>query len=101
MNPKANGQHQRSDTIRPKMTRTSQQEHMKIPFLLQLRTPMPRARQTPINTTPRIEKVVGTGTVEPVSEEIGEDVSYAVVERTELVFDVGAERRFIRETGEL
>lgn len=81
--------------------RTGQQEHGEIPLLLQLRTPIPCARQTPIDTTPRIEKVVGPGTVETMPEEIGEDVSHTVFDRTELVFDVGTQRRFVRESGYL
>lgn len=74
--------------------RTGQQEYGEIPLLLQLRTPVPCARQTPIDTAPCIEKVVGSGTVEAMSEEIREDLSYAVVDRTELVFDVGTQRGF-------
>ena len=93
--------HQTHHTPNQKHKRTRQQKHRKIPLLLQLRTPIPRARQPPVDTAPRIEKVVRPGPVEPVPKEIAQDVAYAVVGRAEFVLDVGEQRGLVRETGYL
>ena len=73
---------------------TCQQENMEIPLLLQRITPIPRARQPPINTTTRIIEIISTRSIKPMTEKISKDLPIEIFHRSKLLFDVGPQRRY-------
>ena len=54
--------------------RTSEQEHVEIPLLLERRAPIPRAREAPIDAAPRVIEIVCAAPVERVPEKVAENV---------------------------
>jgi hypothetical protein len=69
---------------------TCEQKHREIPLLFQLRTPVPCAGQTAINTASGVKEIIGPRTIEAMLEEVAQDLAHAIICRTEVVLNVRA-----------
>jgi hypothetical protein len=73
--------------------RTSKQKHVEVPFFLQRRAPIPRAREATVDAAPRIVEIIRTAPVKRMAEKVAEDVEVKRVKRAVLRIYICAQRR--------
>jgi len=83
-----------------KANKAGKQEHLEVLFLLERGTPIPRARESAVDATTRVEEVVGTRAIKRVPEKVSEDVEIEPVERAELGVYVSTQGRLRVYVGE-
>ena len=72
-------------------------EHRVVRLLLDLRAPVPRRGEPPVDARPGVEEVVRARPVERVPEEIRKDASPATLDRLERRLDVRAQIRVVAQ----
>jgi hypothetical protein len=65
---------------------------VEVPFFLQRRAPIPRAREATVDAAPRIVEIIRTAPVKRMAIEIAEDIKVERVERAVLRVYICAQR---------